>query len=478
MSGERVHLGIDLGTSSLKVVAVGPDGEVCAAARGDYATARPETLAAEQNTQDWWVALAAALAEVAAAAPAQHWSGIGLSAMLPTLVALDAAGAPTGPAITWEDGRAEPEAELLRAAIGDEKLYQLTGQRVDGRYLAPMHRRLDGQGHGGVMAASAKDVLYAQLTGELLTDPSTAAGTGVFDLDRCAWDPELMVAAEVPGLPAVAPSDTVAPLSAQWRAALGIADDVPVVLGAADSVLGAFGIGARTHGDVAVIAGTSAVVLGISDRAVRDPQRRYLLTPLAGVGWGLEMDVLAVGSAFGSIARLLGLSGPAALLDAAATVPLDDKPVFLPYLTPGEQGALWDPDLTGTLHGLDLSMGAGHVGRALLTGVIVELRRAIAIAETATGRRGPVLLGGGAAVSPLLWQDLADATGRDVLVDSAGRDHSAIGAAVFAAQALGRPINHQPQLHRVSPRPAHTAQWARAADRHDALRAALGGIEL
>lgn len=478
MSGERVHLGIDLGTSSLKVVAVGPDGEICAAARGDYATARPEPLAAEQNSQDWWAALAAALAEVAASAPVQHWSGIGLSAMLPTLVALDAAGAPTGPAITWEDGRAEPEAELLRAAIGDDRLYQLTGQRVDGRYLAPMHRRLDRQGRGGVMAASAKDVLYAQLTGELLTDPSTAAGTGVFDLDHCAWDPESMVAAEVPGLPPVAPSDTVAPLSPQWRAALGIADEVPVVLGAADSVLGAFGIGARTHGDVAVIAGTSAVVLGISDRAVRDPQRRYLLTPLAGSGWGLEMDVLAVGSAFGGIARLLGLPGPAELLDAAGTVALDDKPMFLPYLTPGEQGALWDPELTGTLHGLSLSMGAAHVGRALLTGVVVELRRAIAIAETATGRRGPVLLGGGAAASPLLWQDLADATGRDVLVDPASRDHSAIGAAVFAAQTLGRPINHQPQLHRVSPRPAQTARWARTADRHDALRAALGGIEL
>ncbi|ORA37600.1 xylulokinase [Mycobacterium aquaticum] len=478
MNAERVHIGVDLGTSSLKVVAIGPDGAVCACARGDYPTARPEPLAAEQNPQDWWAALAATLNEVAATVPAEHWSGIGLSAMLPTLVALDARGAPSGPAITWEDGRAEPEAELLRAEVGDERLYQLTGQRVDGRYLAPMHRRLDRRGQGGVLAAAAKDVLYAELTGELLTDPSTAAGTGVFDLDRYAWDPELMVAAEVPGLPAVAPSDTIAPLSAHWRAALGVTAEVPVVLGAADSVLGAFAIGARTHGDVAVIAGTSAVVLGISDHAVRDTRSRYLITPLAGAGWGLEMDVLAVGSAFGGVARLLGLSGPAELLDAAGTVALGDAPIFLPYLTPGEQGALWDPELSGTLHGLDLSMGAGHVGRALLTGVVVELRRAIAIAETATGRRGPVLLGGGAAASPLLWQDLADATDRDVLVDRASRDHSAIGAALFAAQALGRPINHAPQLHRVTPRPAQAAWWQRTSNRHDSLRIALGGVEL
>ncbi|MDH6197174.1 xylulokinase [Mycobacterium frederiksbergense] len=478
MTVEKVHLGIDLGTSSLKVVAVGPDGAVCASARCEYPTDRPEPLAAEQDPQDWWNALTATLAEVAAAVPPAAWSGIGLSAMLPTLVALDAAGAPTGPAITWEDGRAEPEAGWLRDAIGDDQLYQLTGQRVDGRYLAPMHRRLDRLGHGGVLAAAAKDVLFAQLTGELLTDPSTAAGTGVFDLDRHTWDPDLIVAADVPGLPPVAPSTTVAPLAAPWTSVLGITGEVPVVLGAADSVLGAFGIGARTHGDVAVIAGTSAVVLGISDHAVRDPHSRYLITPLTGTGWGLEMDVLAVGSAFGGIAGLLGLSGPAELLDAAATVPLGRTPVFLPYLTPGEQGALWDPELTGTLHGLDLSMGAGHVGRALLTGVVVELRRAVAIAEAATGRRGPVLLGGGAATSPLLWQDLADATGREVLVDRADRDHSAIGAAVFAAETLGHRITHAPQLHRVTPRPGQADWWARAADRHDALRIALGGINL
>ncbi|OKH78095.1 FGGY-family carbohydrate kinase [Mycolicibacterium sp.] len=477
MTTDQVHLGVDLGTSALKVVAVGRDGAVRATARCDYPTARPEPLAAEQDTQDWWSALARALAEVAAAVPARDWAGIGLSAMLPTLVALDSTGTPVGPAITWEDGRAEPEAARLRDAIGGDRLYQLTGQRVDGRYLAPMHERLTRLGRGGVVAAAAKDVLFDRLTGRLLTDPSTAAGTAVFDLDRRVWDPELIVTADVPGLPVVAPSSTVAPLSPQWRSALNITDDVPVVLGAADSVLGAFGMGARTHGDVAVIAGTSAVVLGISDHAVRDPHSRYLITPLAGSGWGLEMDVLAVGSAFDGIARLLRLSGPAALLEAAATVPPGHTPVFLPYLTPGEQGALWDPRLTGTLHGLDLSMGPGHVGRALLTGVVVELRRAISIAETATGRRGPVLLGGGAATNPLLWQELADATGREVLVDRSCRDHSAVGAAMFAAQTLGLPISHAPQLHRVVPRHHRAQWWARAADRHDALRIALGGIE-
>ncbi|MUL80641.1 MULTISPECIES: FGGY-family carbohydrate kinase [unclassified Mycolicibacterium] len=478
MTADNVHIGVDLGTSSLKVVAIGPDGAVCAAARRDYPTRRPEPLAAEQDPQDWWNALAATLSEVAAAVDPVRWSGIGLSAMLPTLVALDAAGFPTGPAITWEDGRAEAEAISLRQMLGDERMYQITGQRVDARYLAPMHMRLQRLGRGGVVVAAAKDVLFAQLTGELLTDPSTAAGTGVFNLDELYWDTELVAASGIPGLPPVAPAATSAPLLPHWRSALGLTTDVPVVLGAADSVLGAVGIGAHAHGDVAVIAGTSAVVLGISDTAVLDRESRYLITPLAGPGWGLEMDVLAVGSAFREIARLLGLPGPAELLAAAATVPPGQAPIFLPYLTPGEQGALWNPDLTGTLHGLDMSMGAGHVGRALLTGVVVELRRAIAIAEAATGRRGPVLLGGGAAISPLLWQDLADATGREVLVDRASRDHSAVGAALFAADSLCREISHMPNLHRVEPKAELADWWAQMTARHDALRHAIEGIDL
>ncbi|WP_276824757.1 hypothetical protein, partial [Mycolicibacterium mageritense] len=75
------------------------------------------------------------------------------------------------------------------------------------------------------------------------------------------------------------------------------------------------------------------------------------------------------------------------------------------------------------------------------------------------------------------WQELADATGREVLVDRSCRDHSAVGAAMFAAQTLGLPISHAPQLHRVVPRHHRAQWWARAADRHDALRIALGGIE-
>lgn len=466
-------LGVDLGTSALKVVAVAADGTLRAVARCAYPTSRPEPTAAEQDPQDWWAALDCALNDLAHDVPPASWAGLGLSAMLPTLVELDADDVPLFPAITWEDGRAEAEAEALLETVGADAVYRITGQRLDGRYLAPMHARMRRLGRQGVTAAGAKDALFQQLTGRLLTDPSTAAGTGVFELSTERWNDELVSAAGLLGLPDVSAAATWLPLRQELCEQWGAPHGLPVVLGAADSVLGAAGVGATRHGDVAIIAGTSAIVLGVCDRVVLDSDLRYLVTPLTGEHWGLEMDLLAMGSAFDGIADLLGLPGPAALLAAAEPVPAGEAPVFLPYLAPGEQGALWDPELTGTLHGLTLGMTAGHIGRALLTGVVLELRRCTDILADATGRRGPILLGGGAAASPLMWQDLADATGRDVLVDPSTHDHSALGAALFAASSLGAPISRNAGTHSITPRQERSHWWAEAADRHDSLRTTL-----
>lgn len=466
-------VGIDLGTSALKAVAVSGDGAILATARRAYPTARPEAGAAEQDPADWWAALDGAIGDIARTVPPRTWAGVGLSGMLPTLVRIGDSGSALAPAITWEDARAEPQARELLGTVGVDRLYRVTGQLVDGRYLAPMYARLARAGDRAAVVAGAKDALFAHLTGELYTDPSTAAGFGVFDLDSGGWNSELTSAAGISRFPDVLAAGSWRPVLPAWRDRWELPEGLPVVLGAADSVLGALGIGATAPGDVAVIAGSSAIVLGLSATPVRDPQRRYLITPLAGAGWGLEMDLLAMGTAFDGIAALLGLPGPAALMAAAATVPAADAPLFLPYLSPGEQGALWDPGLTGTLHGLTLAMGAGHVGRALLTGVVNELRRCTEVLATATGCRGPILLGGGAAASPLLWQDLADATGREVWVDPAIRDHSALGAALHAAASLHHPVAVRGDKRIVAPHPARLGWWTDAAERHDELRLRL-----
>jgi sugar (pentulose or hexulose) kinase len=107
-----------------------------------------------------------------------------------------------------------------------------------------------------------------------------------------------------------------------------------------------------------------------------------------------------------------------------------------------------------------------------LTGIVVELRRCVDVLAATTGRSGPILLGGGSAVSSLMWQDLADATGREVRVDERVRDHSALGAALFAASSLGSLITRAVEKRVIAPRPERYEWWTDAMARHDELRLA------
>jgi len=442
-----VWIGLDLGTSGLKAVAVAASGAILARGSAAYPTRRPADGACEQDPADWLWAVERALTQIGEVVPARRWRAMGLSGMLPTLVTLGPDGQPTGPAITWQDSRADDVGEEFRERCGGDGLYRLTGQWVDGRYLLPMFGRIaradPARAAATAAIASAKDYLFARLTGELATDPSTAAGYGCYELETGRWNAAALAVAGLEDpvgqqLPPVRPSAACRPLRAEVAARLGCAP-IPVALGAADSVLGALGLGVREPGQVAYIAGTSTVILGIADRLILDPAHRFLVTPLAEPGrWGLEMDLLATGGAIVWLAGLLGDGLTAAgLVELAAGVDPAHAPVLLPYLSPGEQGALWDPLLSGAVVGLDLSHGREHLARALVNGIILESRRCLAVLDEAGGFARAVEVAGGSAADPAFRADLADAARRLVsLPRDDDTDHSARGAALIAALAV------------------------------------------
>jgi len=449
-----VYIGLDLGTSGLKAVALAATGAILARASAVYPTRRPATGAAEQDTGDWQRAVQQVMAQLGKVIAARRWRAIGLSGMIPALVTLGPDHQPNGPAITWQDSRADDLGDEFRERCGPGELYRLTGQWVDGRYLLPMFGRIartdPGRAAATATIASAKDYLFAWLTGELATDPSTAAGYGSYELATGTWNTDCLAAAGLtagapgapgvprgPRLPAVHPCTTSRPLRAQTAVRLDCRP-IPVVLGAADSVLGALGLGVREPGQVAYIAGTSNVILGITDRLVLDPSHRFLVTPLAEPGrWGVEMDLLATGSAITWLAGLLGGNLTAAgLVELAARTDPAHAPVLLPYLSPGEQGALWDPRLSGALVGLDLSHGREHLARALVNGIVLESRRCLAVLDEIGGFGRAVEVAGGSAADPSFRADLADATRRTVSMPrDDDTDHSARGAALIAALA-------------------------------------------
>jgi xylulokinase len=481
-----VYAGLDLGTSGCKGVLVSADGRVVARAAARYPTHRPEPGAAEQDPGDWLKALTSVTLGLAQAVAAERWQAIGLSAMLPTLVLTDGVGAvatpggtdaplePLCPAITWEDGRAEADGSAFREGIGGDELYRRTGQWVDGRYLVPMALRLAARAPELVGAAryllGAKDYLFGVLTGEVLTDPSTATGAGCYDLAAGTWIADA-IPPGLPRLPEIAPSATARPLRPSAARALGLVAGTPVVLGAADSVLGAVGLGLTTPGQVAYIAGTSTVILALADTLSLDPAHRYLVTPMASPGsWGLEMDLLATGSAHAWLAGLLADGDQVELARLADQADPETAPLFLPYLLPGEQGVRWNPDLAGALSGLHLGHRAGDLARGLRNGIVAESRHCLAVLESAAGR-GEILMAGGGALAPSLASDLADATGRVTRPpDPSLTDSSAIGAAmVAAAGAAGQSLAVHPDAERpgLVPDRGRSAWWERQAERHE-----------
>ncbi len=455
---EAVIVGLDLGTSGMKAVAINHAGKILARASAKYITHRPESGASEQNPMDWIDAVKEVSEKIKIATHNAPWSAIGLSGMLPTLVTVDKNGKPMGTAITWEDGRAEAQGDTLRQQFGEDALYRRTGQWVDGRYLLPMLARLsivepDRVEHSSTLLG-AKDFLYSWLTSTFVTDPSIATGFGCYDIHGGTWDSDVIdeYSQNYPllTLPDIVPSKTLSPLTATAADVLGLTAGIPVCVGAADSVLGAIGMGANKPGDVAYVAGTSTIILGISDSPTYDPEHRYLITPMVDEGtWGLEMDLLATGSAIRWLSQLLNLADEKDLLALASTSLADRAPVFLPYLAPGEQGALWDPSLTGSIWGLDLGHSAADIARGLIDGIVNESARCIRTLDEIGFDKydgNQLRVSGGSANDLWFRQQLADATSRRVETTLGNEpDRSALGAAIVAAQAIG--IEIPPQVN-------------------------------
>lgn len=432
-------LGIDLGTSAVKVVAVDARAAVLGTGTAAFPTYSDVPAQAEQDPALWVQAVGAAMADLnLPTSRREQVAGVGLTAQLPTLVCLGAAG-PLGRAITWKDSRADAATAGMLTAERRRALYERTGMPLDGRYLGPMfHHHWLGRRAEVDTVLSAKDYLAFVLTGARVTDPSTAAGYGAYELAAGMFSDELRELWEIPrsALPAVRPAHSAAgALNATGAQLLGLRAGIPVTVGAADSVSSSFAMAGLEEGIVCVTMGSSTVILDALREAKLDPRTRYLLTPHVEPGWfGREMDLLATGTGYRWLSGLLGLKDGRLDDYAAESIPGARGVTFAPYLAGGEQGALWDPTLRGSLCGLTLQHSANDLARAFLEGVGFEIRRCLGVlAETVPTRE--VVLAGHLTGHASSLQMLADILDRPIQPVPAGSP-AAVGAALGALQLV------------------------------------------
>lgn len=395
-------LGIDLGTSSVKILLLDANGKSLGEAKNDYPMLGTEVGLFEQSPQDWINAIISAMKLLRESAPKgaiKNIKAIGLSAQMPTLVIAPKQkenASSIGNAILWCDSRADDYGVKLLSIWGEERYYNTTGIILDGRYIIPMYQWVCDNNPLGLekphYILSAKDYLHLWLSGEAVTDPSTASGFGIYSLIDKNWDKALCNEAGIviESLPRILESSKVSGyLKVSVATALGLTQDIPIVVGAADSVAGVLGIGAMEPGTVCQIWGSSTAIIGVTNKPLFSQKKEYFITPLSLPGtYGIEADILSTGAtgiwmtgllaeANENISGIKDLNISSQLISqiAQSASAGSDGILFYPYLSGGEQGVLWDPFLSGSILGLSTRHKLSHILRAMLEGTCFETKR-------------------------------------------------------------------------------------------------------
>lgn len=483
-----MYLGIDLGTSELKLLLLAPPRRIAATVRVPLAISRPRPLWSEQRPQDWWEALEAGLAQLAAghAQALREVRGIGLSGQMHGAVLLDGRDEPLRPAILWNDGRSGAQCRALAEEIPD--LPFIAGSLAMPGFTAPKLRWVR-EHEPEVFARTRrvllpKDYLRLRLTGEAVTDCSDASGTLWLDAGARDWSDALLRAcgmdrAQMPAL--VEGSAPGGRLSGEAARRFGLREGIVVAGGGGDNAASAVGIGAVEPGQGFVSLGTSGVVFVVSDAFRPNPaSAMHAFCHALPARWHQMSVMLSAASALKWAAGLLGESEAGLVERAAALSPAgrERAPLFLPYLS-GERTPHNDPAAQGVLFGLTHEHGAGAVAWAVMEGVAFGLRDGLdSLALPADAPRPALALVGGGARSAAWAQLIASALGVALEVHPGHEAGGALGAARLGWLADGGALAEVcapdgAPARRFEPDAAEAARLAVRLRRYRALYAAL-----
>ncbi len=467
-----MFLGIDLGTSGVKVVLLDAEDRVVAQEGAPLEVSRPRPLWSEQDPEEWWQATRGALDRLAEHAPRglAAVEAIGLSGQMHGATLLDASDRPLRPAMLWNDGRSEAECKELEERAPDSRI--VTGNLAMPGFTAP--KLLWVRHHEPEVFARVarvllpKDYVRLRMTGDHATDLSDASGTLWVDVSRRRWSESMLHACDL--APETMPSlhegpEPTGTLRAELAQAWGCGR-VPVVAGGGDQAAGAAGVGVVRPGDASLSLGTSGVYFVAGDTYAPNPEQAVHAFCHCLPGTWHQMSVLlSAASCVGWVARLTGAGDEAALL---AELEARDRPceraLFLPYLS-GERTPHNDPNASGVFFGLGHDTDRAELGRAVLEGVAFAFADAQAALTDAGARIGTVSVIGGGARSRLWGRILASVLERPLVYRRGGELGPAHGAARLARIGVtGEPpekvCSAPPEDFQVEPEPALAERYA------------------
>ncbi len=441
-----MYLGIDLGTSEVKIALVDDSHRLIDIAGGKLTNERPHPNWSEQSPDQWMAAASKAVGQLRE----KHrdaWSrvrAIGLSGQMHGAVLLNASNQPLRPAILWNDGRSERECAELVQAVPD--FYARTANLAMPGFTAP--KLLWVRKHEPALFAQTRKVLLPKdyfrflLTGQFASDPSDASGTLWFNPQTRQWDDTLLAATGLDRstMPTLCDGSAASgKLRADVATAWGLSEQTVVAGGAGDNAASAVGVGAINAGQGFVSLGTSGVIFVVDNELRACPERAiHAFCHTLPKRWHQMTVMLSAASCLAWWKNISGRENESILLGELAQdwQPSPASPLFLPYLS-GERTPHNDVNIRGMFYGLDATHQTRDLTYAVLEGVAFGMADGFD-AMRATGTRiDRLALVGGGARSDYWAQLMADVLNVELFIPAEGVHAGAIGAARLAALATG-----------------------------------------
>lgn len=448
-------LGIDIGTSACKVAVFDREGQVKAAANGDYPVYYPKEGWAEQNPEEWWSAVCSAIKEVLVKGEIspEEIAGVGIDGQSWSAIAVDKEGKVLTNTPIWMDTRAQSVCDRLNKEIGRDEIFQVAGNSLQPSYttakilwykenLPDVYEKID-------KILQSNSYIAFKLTDAVTQDVSQGYGLHCFDMRTGAWDEEMCRKLGIPMgfLPEIVSCDhVVGTVTRKAAQECGLAEGTPVVAGGLDAACGTLGAGVIHPGETQEQGGQAGGMSICMDEYKADP-RLILGYHVVPGQWLLQGGTTGGGGVMRwferefadyerSMAQEKGKSSLAQLNEIGEEVaPGCDGMVFLPYMA-GERSPIWNPHAKGVFYGLDFSKTKGHMVRACMEGVALSLRHNLEIAREA-GAEAEVLRAMGGSANSLLWTQIkSDVTGKPIVVPSSDTA-TTLGAAILAGVGIG-----------------------------------------
>ncbi|MGZ3647017.1 MAG: FGGY-family carbohydrate kinase [Ktedonobacteraceae bacterium] len=439
----RYVLGIDVGTTALKAIALECEKGIVAQAEMAHELFSSQAGWAEEDPERWWTTTVESIRQLLKVIPAESIEAVGVSGMVPAMVILDASGDPLRLSIQQNDVRANIEVDELRADVDLKEFLSITGcmpnqQSVDTKWRWLKRHEPEVVERAAHVCGSYDFIVY-RLTGHYSLEENWAAESGFYDVVQHRWHPPYLEHANMaPDLlpPVHQPIEIVAGVTDEVARMTGLLPGTPVVAGSADHVAAALASGLTQNGDILLKFGGAGDILYCDSRPDPDPHFYFDYHDVPGLTL-INGCMASSGSLVKWFSNTLanGMSPQDLDLEAQAIEPGAGGIIALPYFL-GEKTPIFDPAARGVFAGLMLHHTRAHLYRAILEAVCYGFAHHLELLREAGRPIRRVVAADGGSRSALWMQIAADIVNLPVQV-VAGEAASALGAAYVAAMGAG-----------------------------------------